>query len=149
MAGNVSPVFSVRRRCPTKSARFASFDYAGFNGRALGDDALDVMLTLAANQALSDGVAPDRQRMRGEFPYFGEPFTHDEQHGPIASRHSLRQSDIAQHQKIVLTVIIVDGLAGHQGGMMKLTGKWALITGGNSVHRPGHLPAFSLGVEGG
>jgi hypothetical protein len=39
------------------------------------------MLTLAANQALSDGVAPDRQRMRGEFPYFGEPYTLDEQHG--------------------------------------------------------------------
>jgi hypothetical protein len=40
-----------------------------------------VMLTLAANQALSDGVAPDRQRMWSEFPYFGEPYTHDEQHG--------------------------------------------------------------------
>jgi hypothetical protein len=40
-----------------------------------------VMLTLAANQTLSDGVAPDRQRMRSEFPYFGEPYTHDEQHG--------------------------------------------------------------------
>jgi hypothetical protein len=39
------------------------------------------MLTLAANQALGDGVAPDRQRMRGEFPYFGEPYTRDEQQG--------------------------------------------------------------------
>jgi hypothetical protein len=49
---------------------------------------MDVMLTLAANQALSDGVAPDRQRTRGEFPYFGEPYTHDEQHGvpPAAQR---------------------------------------------------------------
>jgi hypothetical protein len=27
------------------------------------------------------GVAPDRQRTRGEFPYFGEPYTHDEQQG--------------------------------------------------------------------
>ena len=71
--------------CPTtlpyKIGTFASFDYAGFNGRALGDDVLDVMLTLASNQALSDGVAPDRQRTRGEFPYLGEPYTHDEQHG--------------------------------------------------------------------
>ena len=66
---------------PYKIGTFASFDYAGFNGRALGDDVMDVMLTLAANQALSDGVAPDRQRTRGEFPYFGEPYTHDEQHG--------------------------------------------------------------------
>jgi hypothetical protein len=47
----------------------------------LGDDVLDVMLTLAANQALCDGVAPDRQRMRGEFPYFGAPYTRDEQRG--------------------------------------------------------------------
>ena len=66
---------------PYKIGTFASFDYAGFNGRALGDDAMDVMLTLAANQAICDGVAPDRQRTRGEFPYFGEPYTHDEQHG--------------------------------------------------------------------
>jgi hypothetical protein len=42
-----------------------------------------VTLTLAANQALCDGVAPD-QRTRGEFPYFCEPYTHDEQHGRIA-----------------------------------------------------------------
>ena len=32
------------------------------------------MLTLATNTPLSDGVAPDRGRMRDEFPYFGEPF---------------------------------------------------------------------------
>jgi Domain of unknown function (DUF4331) len=66
---------------PYKIGTFASFDYAGFNGRALGDDVMDVMLTLAANQALSDGVAPDRQRTRSDFPYFGEPYSHDEQHG--------------------------------------------------------------------
>ncbi len=73
---------------PYKIGTFASFDYAGFNGRALGDDVMDVMLTLAANQALRDGVAPDRQRTRGEFPYFGEPYTPDEQHGvsPAAQR---------------------------------------------------------------
>jgi len=73
---------------PYKIGTFASFDYAGFNGRALADDVMDVMLTLAANQALSDGVAPDRQRMRSEFPYFGEPYTRDEQQGisPAAPR---------------------------------------------------------------
>jgi hypothetical protein len=72
---------------PYKIGTFASFDYAGFNGRALGDDVMDVMLTLAANQALSDGVAPDRQRTRSEFPYFGEPYTHDEQHGVSPAAH--------------------------------------------------------------
>ncbi len=66
---------------PYKIGTFASFDYAGFNGRALRDDAMDVMLTLAANQALSDGVALDHLRTRGEFPYFGEPYTHEEQQG--------------------------------------------------------------------
>jgi hypothetical protein len=66
---------------PYKIGTFASFDYAGFNGRALGDDVFDVMLSLAANQTLSDGVAPDRQRMRSEFPYFGAPYTRDEQQG--------------------------------------------------------------------
>jgi hypothetical protein len=30
----------------------AAFEVASFNGRALGDDALDVMLTLAANMPL-------------------------------------------------------------------------------------------------
>ena len=54
----------------------ASFGVAGFNGRGLADDVMDVMLTLATNTPLSDGVAPDRSRMRDEFPYFGEPFPH-------------------------------------------------------------------------
>ena len=43
---------------PYKIGTFASFDYAGFNGRALGDDAMDVMLTLAANQALVTASLP-------------------------------------------------------------------------------------------
>jgi hypothetical protein len=57
----------------------AAFDRIGFNGRALTDDAMDVMLTLATNKPLSDGVAPDRHRTRTEFPYFGEPYSHSEQ----------------------------------------------------------------------
>lgn len=49
----------------------AGFDYAGFNGRALADDVMDVMLTLMADTALADGVAPNRDRISTEFPYFG------------------------------------------------------------------------------
>jgi Domain of unknown function (DUF4331) len=52
----------------------ASFTVDRLNGRGLADDVMDVMLTLATNTPLSDGVAPDRSRMRDEFPYFGEPF---------------------------------------------------------------------------
>jgi hypothetical protein len=57
----------------------ASFDYAGFNGRGLADDAMDVILTLATNTPLGDGVAPARGRIRSEFPYFGEAYTRNEQ----------------------------------------------------------------------
>jgi hypothetical protein len=48
----------------------ASFDYAGFNGRGLDDDVIDVMLSLMTNSAFGDGVAPDPARIRAEFPYF-------------------------------------------------------------------------------
>jgi hypothetical protein len=51
----------------------ASFSFAAFNGRSLGDDVMDVMLTLATNTALGDGVAPDVRLIRPDFPYFGEP----------------------------------------------------------------------------
>jgi hypothetical protein len=54
----------------------ASFSFAAFNGRSLCDDVMDVMLTLATNTALGDGVAPDMRRMRPDFPYFGEPHPH-------------------------------------------------------------------------
>ena len=59
----------------------AAFDFAGFNGRALGDDVMDVIITLASNVALADGVAPDRTRIRTDFPYFGPAFTAEEQVG--------------------------------------------------------------------
>ncbi len=59
----------------------AAFDFAGFNGRALGDDVMDVMITLASNVALADGVTPDRTRIRPDFPYFGPAFTAEEQAG--------------------------------------------------------------------
>jgi hypothetical protein len=51
----------------------AAFTFAAFNGRSLCDDVMDVILTLATNTALGDGVAPDKRLMRPDFPYFGEP----------------------------------------------------------------------------
>lgn len=64
----------------------AAFDFAGFNGRALGDDVMDVIITLASNVALADGVAPDRTRIRPDFPYFGPAFTAEEQAEIVAAQ---------------------------------------------------------------
>jgi hypothetical protein len=75
------------RLCPTtlhyKLGTAAAFDLAGFNGRPLGDDVMDVMLTLASNRPLQDGAAPDRNRIRTEFPYFGEPYSKEEQESVV------------------------------------------------------------------
>jgi hypothetical protein len=64
----------VERICPTvlpyQLDSVASFDHAGFNGRSLSDDVMDVMLTLWTNTALGDGVRPERTRYRDTFPYF-------------------------------------------------------------------------------
>jgi hypothetical protein len=77
----------VARLCPTilpyELGTPAAFDLAGFNGRPLGDDVMDVMLTLASNKPLQDGAVPDRGRVRTEFPYFGEPYSKEEQKGVI------------------------------------------------------------------
>jgi hypothetical protein len=59
----------------------AAFEVACFNGRALGDDALDVMLTLAVNRPIANGLAADRGRIRKDFPYYGAPYTAEEQAG--------------------------------------------------------------------
>jgi Domain of unknown function (DUF4331) len=59
----------------------AVFDSAAVNGRGLGDDVMDVILTQMTNTALADGVAPDLSRIRPAFPYFGAPFSHQEQAG--------------------------------------------------------------------
>ena len=64
---------SAQRVLPYELDTSASFSFAAFNGRALCDDVMDVMLTLVTNTALGDGVAPDVRLMRPEFPYFGEP----------------------------------------------------------------------------
>ena len=80
----------VGRLCPTvlpyRLGTPAAFDVAGFNGRALADDAMDVILTLATNTALGDGVAPDQTRILPSFPYFGAPYTAAEQVG-VAPAH--------------------------------------------------------------
>lgn len=69
----------------------AAFDFAGFNGRALTDDAMDVILTLATNTALGDGVVPDKDRTRDEFPYFGAPYTSAEQADVAPARTGAKQ----------------------------------------------------------
>jgi hypothetical protein len=73
----------IARLCPVtlpyELGTPAAFDLAGFNGRPLGDDVMDVMLTLASNKPIQDGAVPDRNRIRGEFPYFGEPYSKEEQ----------------------------------------------------------------------
>jgi hypothetical protein len=61
----------------------AAFDFAGFNGRPLGEDVMDVMLTLAGNKPLGDGAVPNQSRIRSEFPYFGDPYTRAEQTGVL------------------------------------------------------------------
>ena len=48
----------------------ASFDYTGFNGRALGDNVMDNMLSVLTNSPLGTGIAPDPARVSEEFPYF-------------------------------------------------------------------------------
>jgi hypothetical protein len=69
----------------------ASFDFAGFNGRGLTEDVMDVILTLATNTPLGDGVAPDRTRVRKEFPYFGAPYTVAEQSGIVPAAAPARK----------------------------------------------------------
>lgn len=59
----------------------AAFEVASFNGRALGNDVLDVMLTLAANTPIVDGLAPDRGRIRKDLPSYGALYTAEEQVG--------------------------------------------------------------------
>jgi hypothetical protein len=47
----------------------ASFDFVGFNGRALNDNVMDVMLTLLVNSPLSTGIRPDPARFSTQYPY--------------------------------------------------------------------------------
>jgi hypothetical protein len=51
----------------------ASFDYTGFNGRALADNVMDNMLSLLTNSPLGTGVKPDRSQISDDFPFFTLP----------------------------------------------------------------------------
>ncbi len=51
----------------------ASFDYTGFNGRALGDNVMDNMLSVLTNSPLGTGIRPDPGRICQKFPYFSRP----------------------------------------------------------------------------
>jgi hypothetical protein len=62
----------------------AQFSVTRFNGRFLTDDAYDVMVSLAANRSLADGVSPAAQRVVAQFPYYGAPFSSSEQAGLAA-----------------------------------------------------------------
>ena len=75
---------------PYELGTSAAFEVASFNGRSLGDDALDVILTLVTNTPLVDGLAPDRGRVRKDFPYYGAPYTAEEQVGVGRCRARLR-----------------------------------------------------------
>ena len=66
---------------PYELGTSAAFEVASFNGRALGDDVLDVMLTLVANTTIVDGLGPDCGRIRKDFPYYGAPYTAEERSG--------------------------------------------------------------------
>jgi hypothetical protein len=54
---------------PYELGSTASFDFAGFNGRALNDNVMDVMLTLLVNAPLSTGIRPDPARFTADWPY--------------------------------------------------------------------------------
>jgi hypothetical protein len=66
---------------PYRVGSQARFILDEFNGRPLNVDAFDVMLSLGANTAITDGVAPDAARIRHEFPYCGLPYGDAEQAG--------------------------------------------------------------------
>jgi hypothetical protein len=65
----------------------AVFTVERFNGRPLATDGFDVMLTLAANHPIADGVAPPADRILNQFPYYGAPYSSSEQAGlaPIST----------------------------------------------------------------
>jgi hypothetical protein len=54
---------------PYRLGSAASFDFTGFNGRALRDNVMDVVLTLLTNSPLGTGIAPDPNLVDSAFPY--------------------------------------------------------------------------------
>jgi hypothetical protein len=51
----------------------AAFTRARFNGRALGDDGMTLMLTSRTNTPFGDGARPDAGSFLEDFPYLGVP----------------------------------------------------------------------------
>ena len=51
----------------------ASFGFAGFNGRAMADNVMNVMLSLQTNTPIDNGATIARTNILDEFPYFGAP----------------------------------------------------------------------------
>jgi Domain of unknown function (DUF4331) len=54
---------------PYQLGTAASFDYAGFNGRAFDDNVMDNMLSLLTNSPLGTGIRPDPALIDPNFPY--------------------------------------------------------------------------------
>jgi hypothetical protein len=54
----------------------ASFGFAGFNGRAMTDNVMNVMLSLQTNTPIDNGATVARTSILDEFPYFGAPHAH-------------------------------------------------------------------------
>jgi hypothetical protein len=54
---------------PYQLGTTASFDYTGFNGRALHDNVMDNVLSLLTNSPLGTGIRPDPTLIDSDFPY--------------------------------------------------------------------------------
>lgn len=54
---------------PYELGSVAVFGYAGFNGRSLKDNVMDVMLSILTNTPLGVGIRPDPDRVLAQFPY--------------------------------------------------------------------------------
>jgi hypothetical protein len=63
----------------------ANYGFTGRNGRRLGDDAMSVLLSLAANQPLA-AQAPPSGDIRGKFPYLPAPYPAAEPLPPLNPR---------------------------------------------------------------
>jgi hypothetical protein len=54
----------------------ASFGLARFNGRAMTDNVMNVMLSLQTNTPIDNGATVPTSSILDEFPYFGTPHAH-------------------------------------------------------------------------
>ena len=76
---------TAARFCPSKLpyvvGEAARFTVETISGRPLGDHALAAMWSVVAATAITDGNAPDMSRSKPDFPYYGAPFTAEDQAG--------------------------------------------------------------------